>query len=156
MPRRHLLVVPLVALALWSCASSRDREIASVHETGNGIRLTVDAAAASALLGGFLDGDLDCSDPADGALGAVLDRLDREGPRSRATFRDEDGRLSGRRHGSRVTLEADGGDGRLEVQMSWAAAECLLGRPTDLERAMKGLTIALVAEDGRRSTLRLD
>lgn len=156
MSRRHLLVAPLLALALWSCASSRDREIASVHDTGDGFRLTVDAAAAAAMFGGLLNGDLDCSDPADGALGAVLSRLDRDGPRSRATVRDDDGRLSGRRRGGRVTLDADGGDGRIEVEMSWAAAECLLGRPADLERAMRGLTIVLVGEDGRRSTLRLD
>lgn len=148
--------VAVFVLALAACASSQSHRVATLDDTGDGFRLAVSADAASGLLGGLMNGELDCSSRTDGTLGAVLTALDRGGPRARASARDGDGSLTGRRRGNRVTLVAGAGEGRLEVTMPWAAAECLLGRPTDLAKALDGLEVDLVDDTGHRTSLRLD
>lgn len=152
---RRLLAGVLVPLALTACASSQSRHTATLDSGADRVSLSI-----SGDHGGWLDdllgGRLDCSGPADGALGVLLAALDRGGPRARASVRDGDAMLTGRRRGGRVDLTAGLGDGRLEVRMPWAAAECLLGRSTALGAALDGLEVTAVGADGHRTRLRLD
>ncbi len=149
------LVVLLTAFVVTACASSQPRHAATIDDSASGFHLAV-SSDDSSWVDDLLAGQVDCSSRTGGALGALLAALDRGGPRARASVHDGDGTLRGRRRGNRVELVAGDPDGRLEVRMPWAAAECLLGHPTELAEALDGLEVVLVGDDGHRTRLRLD
>jgi hypothetical protein len=137
------------------CASSGDRgsKSLSISESahGDGIVVAVSEALARSLLEDVVGSEIECGAELDDEFSAMLAELDREGRGGRATLRGDDGVLTARRSGSslKMTFRAADGEGRLEVRMPWAVAECLVDGSASLSSRDAGrIEVRVVGADG--------
>jgi hypothetical protein len=142
------LAVPVLAL---SCASSEPKSDLELEVDDNEIRLAVSEEVARGLMEELIGAELECDGGVDGHMRALLAKLDRDGPRARASYRDGETTVNGRRRGGKLDLEIQSmGSSRIEATMPWAIAECLLGNDTTIDRTMtSSIRVNVTNEDGR-------
>jgi len=156
----RLVLIAVAAAAIVGCATAEPQPDVRLDVSGDDVELTVSSAVVRSLLEDALDDALDCTGDLDPALRDFLERLDRSA-RAHATLRGDDATVTGRRHGGRLDLRADGADGgRLEATVPWALGACLLGRGTTVEEALGGgrfpVEVRVVSADGGTLVARLD
>jgi len=159
--RSHLgrWVVLATALAIGiSCASSEKASDLSIDVDSDRIRVAVSESVARGVMENLLGAELGCEGGIDGDFEALLTKLDRSGPRSRATYRDGENTIQGRRRGGKLDLDITGlGSGRIEATMPWAVAECLLGNTTTIDKAMtSAVKVKVTNSEGRNFSFKLD
>ncbi len=157
---RWRLLVPAAVLSVClGCASSSGPQSdLDLEIDGDEIRLALSEEVARAAVEGLLGSGFECDGEVDPELRGLLEALDRGGPRSKAGLRDGETTVEGRRRGSRLMLELSGaGSGSIELTMPWAAAECLLGRPTTIQHAVSdAIRVEVRNPDGRNFSFTVD
>ena len=151
------VVVALVTLTA-GCASSEPNSDLNIDVDDNEIRVAVSAEVARGLMEELIGSDLDCQGEIDTGMEKLLQKLDQGGPRSRASYRDGETTIAGRRRGGRLDLEIGGaGSGRIEATMPWAVADCLLGKTTTIDKAVtSSIKVKVTNEDGRNYSFQLN
>lgn len=141
-----------------ACASSETKSDLNIAVDNDEIRVAVSEAVARGVMESLLGDDLECDGDIDSEFKALLIRLDRSGPRSRATYRDGENTIEARRRGGKLDLDISGqGSGRIEATMPWAIAECLLGRSATVEATMtSSIKVKVTNPDGRNFSFKLD
>lgn len=148
------LVIAFLALA---CASTEPKSDFELDVNDDEIRVAVSEAAARGVMEGLIDANLECDGGADGHFKAFLERLDQGGPRARASYRDDENTIEGRRRGNKLDLKIRGtGSGKIEATMPWAIAECMLGNNTSIDDTLtSSIKVKVTNEDGRNFSFRL-
>ncbi|MEJ2188015.1 MAG: hypothetical protein P8Y93_01130 [Acidobacteriota bacterium] len=154
---RKISAVAALVVAL-SCASSKKQPDLVVDNDEGNLTLAISAATARAVVEELVGGDLDCKADTDGEMTALLHTLDQGGAHARASYRNGETTVEGRRRGGRLDLEIRGsGSGRIEATMPWAVAECLLGRKTAVDKAIRSsIKVKVSNDDGGSFSVRLD
>ncbi len=156
---RLMLVAVMATVALIAgCATSEPKSDLNIDVNSNDITVAVSEAVARGLMEDLIGSELDCSSDIDDPLKALLVKLDRDGPRSRATVRDGETTLNAHRRGGKLDLDISGaGSGRIEATMPWAVAECLLGTTTTIDRTVtSAIKVKVTNPEGRNFSFKLD
>ena len=150
----------VVALTLFAitCASSEPKSDLNIDVNDQEIRVAVSAAVARGLMEELIGSDLDCQGEIDTGMRRLLQELDQDGPRSRASIRDGETTIAARRRGGRLDLDIRGaGSGRIEATMPWAVADCLLGKTTTVDKTVtSSIKVKVTNEDGRNFSFQLN
>jgi len=148
------LVIGFLALA---CVSSEPNSDFELDVNDDEITVALSEAVARGVMEDLIGADLECDEGADGQFGAFLEKLDHGGPRAKASYRDGENTIDGRRRGSKLDLKIRGtGSGKIEATMPWAVAECMLGRSTSINESFtSSIEIKVTNEDGRNFSFRL-
>jgi hypothetical protein len=148
------LLTPVLAL---SCASSQPRSDLELDIDDDEIRIAISEDVARGLMEDLLGAELKCDGEVDGQFRALLEKLDRDGPRARASYRNGEETISGRRRGGTLNLEIRGdGPGKVEATMPWAVAECMLGRNTSIDKTLSSsIKVKVSNPDGRDFSFKL-
>jgi hypothetical protein len=148
------LAVAFLALA---CASSEPKSDFELDIDDEQITVAISEAVARGVMEDLVGADLECEDGADGEFRAFLERLERGGSRAKASYREDESTIEGRRRGNILDLEIHGaGSGKIEATMPWAVAECMLGRSTSIDRSFtSSIKVKVTNEDGRNFSFRL-
>jgi hypothetical protein len=153
--KRGVISVAILTLAL-SCASSEPKSDFELDINDNEITVAISEVVARGVLEDLIGSDLECDEGADGHFRAFLEKLDQGGPRAKASYRDGEGTIDGRRRGSKLDLKVSGaGSGKIEATMPWAIAECMLGRSTSIDKSFTSIKVKVTNEDGRNFSFRL-
>ena len=157
MPEKLVVIVATAAM-IAGCATSEPRSDLNIDVNDTSISVAVSESVARGLMENLIGSDLDCRSDIDGNLEGLLEKLDRGGPRSRATVRDGETTLSAHRRGGRLDLDISGaGSGRIEATMPWAVAECLLGNTTTIDHAVtSAIRVKVVNPEGRNFSFKLN
>jgi len=148
-----LLVIAFLALA---CASTEPKSDFELDVDDEEITVAISKAVAQGVMEGLVGSDLECDEGADGEFRVFLERLDRGGSRAKASYRDDESTIEGRRRGSRLDLKIRGaGSGKIEATMPWAIAECMLGNSTSIDESFTSIKVKVTNEDGRNFSFRL-
>lgn len=152
------LVAVTTLVAAASCTSSEPKSDLKIDVNSNEIRVAVSEEVARGLMEELIGADLECKGELDGGFEKLLQTLDRDGPRSRAAYRDGDTTVAARRHGGKLDLDITGhGPGRIEATMPWAVAECLLGTATTIdETTTSAVKVKVVNPDSRNFSFKLE
>jgi hypothetical protein len=147
----------IVAVLTLSCASSQHQSDLELDVDNDEIRLAISEEVARGLMEELVGADLECEGGVDGHMKALLTKLDRDGSRARASYRDGETTVEGRRRGGKLELEIRSMDsGRIEATMPWAIAECLLGNDTTIDRTMtSSIRVKVTNDDGRNFSFKL-
>ena len=153
---RVMVAIITVAVAA-SCASSEPKSDLDINVDSDEIRVALSEEIARGLIEDYVGADLSCDGEIDGDMERLLQKLDRDGPRSKASYRDGETTISARRRGGKFDLDISGrGSGRIEATMPWAIADCMLGKTTQLDRALtSSIKVKVINEDGRNFSFRL-
>ena len=150
-----VLTVAIAFLAL-ACASSEPKSDFELDVNDDEITVALSEAVARGVMEDLVGADLECDEGAEGQFGAFLEKLDRDGPRAKASYRDGENTIDGRRRGSKLDLKIRGaGSGKIEATMPWAVAECMLGRSTSIDESFRSIKVEVTNEDGRNFSFRL-
>jgi hypothetical protein len=155
---RHAPAIVLGLLLATGCASqSHQQSDLSLDVEDNGVRIAVSTLAARGVIEEVLGSDVQCDGDLDGPVRLLLEELEREGPRGRAAARVDDGIVEGRRRGGTLDLRFRGhGSGRIEVEMPWQLARCLLGHATTVDGALtSSIRVAAIDGHGKRYSFTL-
>jgi len=154
--KQGIFSLAILALAL-SCASSEPKSDFELDVDSDEITVAVSEAVARGVMEDLIGADLECDGEVDGHLKAFLEKLDEGGPRARASYRDGENTVDGRRRGRKLDLKIRGaGSGKIEATMPWAIAECMLGRNTSIEDTFtSSIKVKVTNEDGRNFSFRL-
>jgi hypothetical protein len=152
-----IALVAVIAFLTLACTSSEPKSDFELDVNDDEITVAVSEAVARGLMEDLIGADLECDGEVDGHLRALLEKLDRDGPRARASYRDGEDTVSGRRRGGRLDLEIRGdGPGKIEATMPWAVAECLLGQDTSIDETFtSSIKVKVSNADGRNFSFRL-
>ena len=144
----------MVAIA---CASSEPKSDFAIDVDSEEIKVAMSAEMARGLMEELIGGDLDCTSEIDSGMEELLLTLQHDGPRARATYRNGESTIQGRRRGGRLDLEITGeGPGMIEATMPWAVADCLLGNRTSIDDTVtSSIKVKVTNEDGRNFSFRL-
>jgi hypothetical protein len=156
--RFHLGLISLAFLTLaLSCASSEPKSDFELDIDNDEIRVAISEVAARDLVEDLIGANLECDGDLDSHLRAFLDTLDEGGPRARASYRDGDTTVDGRRRGGKLDLRIRGAEsGRIEATMPWAIAECMLGNSTSIDDSFtSSIKVTVTNEDRRNFSFRL-
>lgn len=151
-----VLSLAMISLPL-ACASSEPKSDFELDVDDDEIRVAVSEAVARGVMENMIGSDLACEDGADGQFKAFLERLDRGGPGAKASYRDDESTIEGRRRGKKLDLKIRGaGSGKIEATMPWAVAECLLGYDTSIDESFaSSIRVKVTNEEGRNFSFRL-
>ena len=151
------MVAIITVAAATSCASSEPTSDLDINVDSDEIRVALSEEVARGLIEDYVGADLSCEGEIDSDMKRLLEKLDRDGPRSKASYRDGEAIISARRRGGKFDLDISGrGSGRIEATMPWAIADCLLGKTTQLDRALNSsIKVKVINEDGRNFSFRL-
>ena len=154
--KQAFISLAILALAL-SCASSEPESDFELDIDSDEIRVAVSEAVARGVMEDLIGADLECDGEVDGHLKAFLEKLDEGGPRARASYRDGENTVDGRRRGRKLDLKIRGaGSGKIEATMPWAIAECMLGNNTSIDDTLtSSIKVKVTNEDGRNFSFRL-
>jgi hypothetical protein len=154
--RLGVLTLAIAFLAL-ACASSEPKSDFELDIDDDEITVAISKAAAQGLMEGLIGSDLECEEGADGQFRTFLEKLDQGGPRAKASYRDSENTIEGRRRGSKLDLKIRGaGSGKSEATMPWAIAECMLGNSTSIDESFTSIKVKVTNEDGRNFSFRLN
>jgi hypothetical protein len=150
-----VLAVAIAFLAL-ACASSEPKSDFELDIDDDEITIAISEAVARGLMEDLIGADLECEDGADGEFREFLERLDRGGSRTKASYRDDESTIEGRRRGNKLDLKIrSAGSGKIEATMPWAIAECMLGNSTSIEKTLSSIKVKVTKEDGRNFSFRM-
>jgi hypothetical protein len=140
-----------------SCASSQPKSDLELDVDDNEIRIAISEEVARSLMEDLVGAKLECDGEVDDQFRAFLEKLERDGPRARAAYRDGDETVSGRRRAGKLDLEIRGdGPGKVEATMPWTVAECLLGRNTSIDKTFtSSIKVKVSNPDGRDISFKL-
>ena len=148
-----VLVIAFFALA---CASSEPKSDFELDVNDDEITVALSEAVARGVMEDLIGADFECDEGADGQFGAFLEKLDQGGTRAKASYRDGENTIDGRRRGSKLDLKIHGaGSGKIEATMPWAIAECMLGRSTSIDKSFTSIKVKVTNENGRNFSFRL-
>ena len=150
-------LILIIAFFTLACASSQQQSDLELDIDSDEIRLVISKEVAQGVMEDLIDADLKCEGDVDGHFGALLEKLDRDGPRAKAHYRDGESVVEGRRRGGKLDLEIRGaGSGSIEATMPWAIAECMLGNNTSIDKTMtKSIRVKVTNDDGRDFSFKL-
>ena len=157
----HAGIKPMAAALLLafatSCASSEPKSDLNIDMNSDEILIALSEEVARGLIEDYVGGEIGCKGDVDPDMERMLKKLDREGPRSRATYRDGETTIAAHRRGGKLDLAISGqGSGRIEATMPWALADCMLGKTTNIDRAVNSsIKVKVINEDGRNFSFRL-
>jgi hypothetical protein len=148
-----LLFILLVVL-VSACASSPPREATTlsieVTDASDAFRLSVSSTAATRFLEKAMGCELRCGGDLDADTRRMLEHLDRKGRRYRMTR--DDTVIVARRRGDLLRLDIRPEHGnRVELELPWKAAQCLLGRTTEVAALLEPkarLELVVHGDDG--------
>ena len=144
-----VLTLAIAFLAL-ACASSEPKSDFELDIDDDEITVAISEAVARRLMEDLIGADLECEDGADGEFREFLERLDRGGSRAKASYRDDESTIEGRRRGNKLDLKIrSAGSGKIEATMPWAIAECMLGNSTSIDKTFSSIKVKVTNEDGR-------
>jgi hypothetical protein len=147
----RVAVVAAVMVMVVACASSKPTSDFELDVDSDEIRIAISKEAARGMLDGLIGSKLECDGELDGNMKRLLRELDAGGPRARASFREDETTVEGRRHGKRLDLVVRGeGPGRIEATMPWAIGRCLLGDTATIDQATASSIKVKVSTEGRR------
>ena len=151
-----VLTLAIAFLAL-ACASSEPKSDFELDVNDDQITVAISEAVAQGVMEDLIGSDLECDGDLDGKFGAFLEKLQRDGPRAKASYRDGENTVDGRRRGRKLDLKIRGaGSGKIEATMPWAIAECMLGRNTSIDDTFtSSIKVKVTNEDGRNFSFRL-
>jgi hypothetical protein len=153
------LIAPVLTIAVLAlaCASSEPKSDFELDINDDEITVAISEAVARGLMEDLIGADLECDDGADGHFKVFLEKLDRGGPRARASYRDGEDTVYGRRRGGKLDLEVHGdGPGKIEATMPWAVAECLLGHSTSIDETFtSSIRVKVSNPDGKNFSFKL-
>ncbi len=152
------IVILAALVAVTSCASSEPKSDFSFDVNENQIRIALSEDVARGIMEELVGADLDCDGDIDGGLETLLQKLDHDGPRSRASYRNGETTIAARRRGGTLDLDLTGqGSGSIKATMPWAVAECLLGRTTTINASMtSAIKVKVTNPEGRNFSFKLD
>jgi hypothetical protein len=147
----------MISLLTLSCASSEPKSDFELDVDDDEISVAISKEFARGLVEGLIGSDLECDGEVDDDFGALLEELDRRGPRARASIRDGETTVDGRRRGGKLDLAIHGeGSGKIEATMPWAMAECLLGHTTSVDETVtSSIRVKVTNEDGKNYSFKL-
>jgi hypothetical protein len=153
----RLTIFAVSLMVAIACASSEPKSDFSFDVDSDEIRVAMSAEVARGLMEEFIGADLDCKSEIDGGMEKLLLKLQHDGPRARATYRNGENTVRGSRRGSRVDLVITGeGQGKIETTMPWAVADCLLGNRTSInDTVTSSIKVKVTNEDGRNFSFRM-
>ena len=151
-----VLTLAIAFLAL-ACASSEPKSDFALDIDDDEITVAISEAVARGVMDDLIGADLECDGDLDDQLKTFLEKLDEGGPRARASYRDGENTVDGRRRGGKLDLRIRGaGSGKIEATMPWAIAECMLGNSTSIDDAFtSSIKVEVTNEDGRNFSFRL-
>ena len=150
-----VLTLAIAFLAL-ACASSETKSDFELDVDDDEITVAISKAVAQGVMEGLIGSDLECDEGADGQFRTFLEKLDQGGPRAKASYRDSENTIDGRRRGSKLDLKIRGaGSGKIDATMPWAIAECMLGNSTSIDESFTSIKVKVTNEDGRNFSFRL-
>jgi hypothetical protein len=160
MQLKDFFKVSVLALAITfltlACASSEPEHDFELDVNDDEITVALSQAVARGVMEGLVGSDLECEDGADGEFRIFLERLDRGGSRAKASFRDGESTIDGRRRGSKLDLKIHrAGSGKIEATFPWAMAECMLGRSTSIDKSFSSVKVKVTNPDGRNFSFRM-
>jgi hypothetical protein len=145
-----------IAFVTLACASSEPKSDFELDIDDDEITVAISEAVARGLMEDLIGADLECEDGADGEFREFLERLDRGGSRAKASYRDDESTIEGRRRGDKLNLKIrSGGSGKIEATMPWAVAECMLGTSTSIDETFSSITVKVTNENGRNFSFRM-
>ncbi len=153
---RMVAILGVLAFTV-SCASSEAQSDFELDVDSDEIRVAISKEVARGVMEGLIGSELECDGDIDGHIRALLEKLDRDGPRSRATYRDDDTIIDARRRGSKLDLDIHGsGSGRIQATMPWKIADCMLGHPTTIDKTMaSAVKVTVTNDDGKNFSFRM-
>ena len=151
------IIFTVTLMAAVACASSEPKSDFAIDVDSNEIRVAMSAEIARGLMEDLIGADLDCKGSIDSGMEKLLTKLQNDGPRSRATYRDGESTIEARRRGGTFDLVITGeGQGKIETTMPWAVADCLLGNRISIDDTMtSSIKVKVNNEDGRNFSFRL-
>ena len=153
----RLSIFSAMVMVAIACASSEPKSDFAIDVDSDEIRVAVSAEVARGLVEELIGADLDCKGSIDSGMEKLLQKLQHDGPRSHATYRDGESTIQARRRGGRLDLMMTGdGQGKIETTMPWAVADCLLGNRTSIDDTVtSSIKVKVTNEDGRNFSFRL-
>jgi hypothetical protein len=147
----------IIAFFTLACASSQPESDFELDVDSDEIRVAVSKEIAQGVMEDLIGSDLECEGDVDGQFRALLEKLDEDGPRAKAHYRDGETIVDARRRGSKLDLKISGeGSGRIEATMPWALAECMLGKNTSIDKSFtSSVRVKVTNEDGRNFSFKL-
>ena len=147
----------VISVLTLSCASSEPKSDFELDLDDDEISVAISKEVARGLVEGLIGSDLECEGDVDGEFEALLEELDRRGPRSRASIRDGETTVDGRRRAGKLDLAIHGaGSGKIEATMPWAIAQCLLGNTTSIDKTVtSSIRVKVTNDEGRNFSFRL-
>lgn len=144
-------------MVVLACASSEPRSDFAIDVDSDEIKVALSAEVARGLMEELIGADLDCESDIDGGMEELLLKLQHDGPKARATYRDGESTIRAHRRGRKLDLDIRGdGPGKIEATMPWSVAECLLGNRTSINDTMtSSIKVKVTNEDGRNFSFRL-
>ena len=152
------IMAAIIMLAtVTSCASSEPKSDLDINVDSDEIRVALSKEVARGLIEDLVSSDLSCDGEIDQDMERMLKELDREGPRSRAAYRDGETTIAARRRGGKLDIDISGqGSGRIEATMPWALADCMLGKTKHLDQTVtSSIKVRVINEEGRNFSFRL-
>lgn len=140
-----------------SCASSEPKSDFAIDIDSDEIRVAMSTEMARGLMEELIGADVDCRSEIDRGMEQLLLKLQHDGPRARATYRDGESTIHAHRRGGMLDLDISGeGPGKVEATMPWAVADCLLGNRTSIDDTVRSsIKVKVTNEDGRNFSFRL-
>jgi len=153
----RLIIFAVTLMVAIACASSEPKSDFAIDVDSDEITVALSAEIARGLMEDIIGADLDCKGEIDSGMEKLLLKLQHDGPRSRATYRDGESTIEARRRGNRLDLDITGdGSGRIEATMPWAVADCLLGNRTSVDDTItSSIKVKVTNEDDRNFSFRL-
>ena len=141
------LAVALVTLA--AAAQAADLELDLDDDE---LSIAISKAAVRGFVDELLGHTLQCDGDLDGPMRTLLEELERRGPRARASIRDDDALIEGRRRGGSVRFTIrDEGTGHIQFAAPWELARCLLGHDVTIDRATTSrIKVKVVTDEGKK------
>jgi hypothetical protein len=149
----------IVLVAFWILASAGPLAASDIElDFGEDeVRIEISKEMARGIVEGLIGSELSCDGEVDPPFRALLEELDREGSRARATYRDGDTTIDARRRGGSVTMKIRGsGKSRINLTIPWQLARCMLGGSTTVDRSItSAVKVKIVDEKGKKYSFRL-
>jgi hypothetical protein len=147
----------VISVLTLSCASSEPKSDLELDFDDDEISVAISQEIARGLVEGLIGSDLECKGEIDDNFEALLEELERRGPRARASFRDGETTVDGRRRGGKVDLMIRGaGSGQVEATMPWTLAECLLGHTTSVDESVtSSIRVKVTSEAGKNFSFKI-
>ncbi len=148
----------LLAAALAAAGDSKNSIKISTDGDGDELLVVVSEVLARSVVEGLVGSELHCEGTDDSQFHDLLQTLDRGGRGARTSLTTDDSVIRARRRSRSVTFDIRDldDDGRVEVVMPWAVAECLLGRTVVIDDSMGKIKVKVKGENGGTFEFKVD